>query len=192
MSDEYLDTEAEAEEEEDLELADADSDEEMKSKPDLPTGQVEAGEAGEEIVIGGKPSNKHAQITVAKSPWGGDTPSLDLSQENLEKAYAEFKSEQMEKLAYDDIKRSFQSRLNTELSVKKDAIAKSAYDPRTEVNQLKKQFGELLDTLKNDAEMTIQKRDNAVAALNIPSYDEISKMDWNEIHLTMQRLEDNL
>ena len=189
MSDEYLDTE---EEESDLELTDSDEEEELKSKPDLPTGQVEAGEAGEEVVIGGKPSNKHAQITVAKSPWGGDTPSLDLSQENLEKAYAEFKAEQMEKLAYEDIKHSFQSRLDTELSVKKEEIAKSAYDPRTEVNQLKKQFSELLDTLKGDAEMTIQKRDNAVAALNIPSYDDISKMDWNEIHLTMQRLEENL
>ena len=40
--------------------------------------------------------------------------------------------------------------------------------------------------------MTIKKQEQAIADLNIPTYDEISKMDWNDIHLTVQRLEDNL
>ena len=78
-----------------------------------------------------------------------------------------------------------------EIASKTDAIAKAEYDPRTEVNELKKQFSDLLDTLKGDAEMTIRKQEEAVANLNIPSADEIAKMDWNDIHLTMQRLEEN-
>ena len=172
---------------------------EMKGKPDIPTGHLESGEDGEVVVEGGKPRNKHSQISVpssanptdvGKSTWNGETHGLDLSHENLEKAYAQFKAEQMEKLAYEDIKRSFQSRLNEELAVKKSAVERSEYDAHAEVTELKKQFGELLDTLKNDAEMTIVKQQKAVADLNIPSYDEISKMDWNEIHLTMQRLEE--
>tara|TARA_R110002012_G_scaffold245795_2_gene420810 strand:+ start:1608 stop:3029 length:1422 start_codon:yes stop_codon:yes gene_type:complete len=132
------------------------------------------------------------KLRVSKRVWGNDTPTLDLSVENVEKAYAEFKAEQMEKLAYEDVKRSFQSRFDAEVSAKTDAIAKASYDPRAEVNELRKQFSDLLDTLKNDAEMTIKKHDDAVAAMNIPTYEEIAKMDWADIHLTIQRLEDNL
>ena len=188
-NEEYLDAE-ENDEAETLELSDFENTE--KSKPDLPTGQVEAGEAGE-VIFDGTPRNKHDQIKVAKNVWGGDTQGLDLSPENLEKAYAEFKAEQMEKMAYDDIKRSFESRFSSEVTSKKDAIAKSQYDARDEVNELKKQFGELLDTLKSDAEMTITKQQKAVEAVNanIPSYDEIAKMDWNELHLAVQQLEEN-
>ena len=97
----------------------------------------------------------------------------------------------MEKLAYEDIKRGFQERFNAEVAQKNDAIAKASYDPRAEVNELKKQFSDLLDTLKNDAEMTIKKQEDAIASLNMPTYEEISKMDWSDIHLTIQRLEEN-
>ena len=176
----------------------------------LTTGNVTAGDIGNEYDAGGKRNFDDGQdsdttfqdksgsldlgsgkLRVAKKVWGNSTPTLDLTQENLEKAYAEFKAEQMEKMAYDDIKRGFQTRFNTEVVVKQDAIEKASYDPRTEVNELKKQFSDLLDTLKNDAEMTIKKQENAVASLNIPTYDEIAKMDWSDIHLTIQRLEEN-
>ena len=179
------------------------SEEELKSEKDLPTGQVERGEQSEVIVEGGKPRPKHDQMDskmttggspnptdVGKSTWNGETHGLDLSHENLEKAYQQFKAEQMEKLAYDDIKRSFQSRLNTELSVKKANVQRNEYDAQAEVSELKKQFSDLLDALKNDAEMTIAKQEKFVSDMNIPSYDDIAKMDWNEIHLTMQRLEE--
>tara|TARA_R110000824_G_scaffold246515_2_gene435676 strand:+ start:1255 stop:2691 length:1437 start_codon:yes stop_codon:yes gene_type:complete len=177
----------------------SDEEVELKGKPDLPTGYLESGEDGEVIVEGGKPRNKHQQITVpsgsnptdvGKSTWNGETHGLDLTHENLEKAYAQFKAEQMEKLAYEDIKHSFQSRLNSELQVKKTNTERNSYDAQAEVSELKKQFGELLDTLKGDAEMTIAKQEKVISDLNIPSYDDISKMDWNEIHLTMQRLEE--
>jgi hypothetical protein len=187
-NEEYMDVSSE-EEEEEIRL----------SETDLPTGQVERGEQSEVIVEGGKPRNKHDQISVpsgsnptdvGKSTWNGETHGLDLSHENLEKAYQQFKAEQMEKLAYDDIKRSFQGRLNNELSVKKASVERNDYDAQAEVTELKKQFSELLDTLKNDAEMTIVKQQKVVNDLNIPSYEDISNMDWNEIHLTMQRLEE--
>ena len=187
MAEEYLD--AENDEADDLELSDFENTE--KSKPDLATGQVEAGEAGE-VIHDGTAKPKHDQIKVVKNVWNGDTKGLDLSPENLEKAYAEFKAEQMEKLAYEDIKRSFEQRFNREVAVKEDAIAKSEYDPRIEVNELKKQFGELLDTIKNDAEMTFTKQQEAAVAnqVNVPTYDEIAKMDWNELHLAVQELEE--
>jgi HK97 family phage prohead protease len=191
MTEEYADNEGD-DEGDDLELSDLEM--EVKGKPDLPTGQVEAGEAGE-VIFDGSARNKHDQISVVgKSVWNGDTQGLDLTAENLEKAYAEFKAEQMEKLAYDDIKRSFEDRFQHEVTRKQDDLDKSSYDPRIEVNELKKQFGDLLDTLKDDAEMSIQKRNTAseAAQLDIPSYDDIAKMDWNEIHLAVHNLEDKL
>jgi len=194
--------------EEDIETSDGEyldaSEEELKGETDLPTGYLERGEQSEVVVDNGKAAPKSDQFNakqggdggspnptdVGKSTWTGETHGLDLSHENLEKAYQQFKAEQMEKLAYDDIKRSFQGRLDSELAVKKADVERNEYDAQAEVSELKKQFGELLDTLKNDAEMTIAKQQKVVADMNIPSYEDIAKMDWNEIHLTMQRLEE--
>ena len=202
---EYLDTSDDKEAMDEMKLDDEkeSTDREMKGETDLPTGYLERGEQSEVIAEGGTSKPKHDQMDrpmttggkpnptdVGKSTWNGETHGLDLSHENLEKAYQQFKAEQMEKLAYEDIKRSFSDRLQSELAVKKANVERNEYDAQAEVSELKKQFSELLDTLKNDAEMTIAKQQKAVADLNIPSYEDIAKMDWNEIHLTMQRLEE--
>jgi len=208
MTSEYLDTEesedAPTEEPADFELADGEEEEgqeefelAQKSKTSLTHETQLVDEAGLEVISGGQPASKHGQIKVPqgtetkKSLYSGDTPTLDLSAENLEKAYAEFKAEQMEKMAYNDIKSGFQKRFEAEVNVKKEAIAKANYDPRSEVNELKKQFSELIDTLKGDKENVIRKQQEAVDNLNVPSGDEIAKMDWNEVHLAMARLERN-
>jgi len=189
---------AHGESEEDMEMASKDEEEMEKSKTSHTHETQLVDEAGLEVVVGGQPKNKHGQISVpsgnetkSASLYGGDTPTLDLSAENLEKAYAEFKAEQMEKMAYNDIKVSFQKRLDNELTAKADSIAKANYDPRSEVNELKKQFSELIDTLKGEKETVIRKQQEAVDNLNVPSGDEIAKMDWNEVHMAMARLERN-
>ena len=209
MTGEYLDTEEETdlelanESEEDLELASSEEDLESTDSEEKSLqldGHDKVIEAGEEVVVGGQPKSKHEQrgdmgipagTETKKSIYGGDTPTLDLSVENLEKAYAEFKAEQMEKMAYNDIKSNFQKRFDAEVTAKADSIAKRNYDPRTEVNELKKQFSELIDTLKGEKENVILKQQQAVDDLNVPSSDELAKMDWNEVHLAMARLERN-
>jgi HK97 family phage prohead protease len=213
MTSEYLDTEEETEdlpaddlelahgeEEDDMEMASSDEETELKSKTSHTHETQLVDEAGLEVVSGGQPKSKHAQrgdmgipagTETKKSIYSGNTPTLDLSAENLEKAYAEFKAEQMEKMAYNDIKAGFQKRFESEVNVKKEAIAKANYDPRSEVNELKKQFSELIDTLKGEKENVIRKQQEAVDNLNVPSGDEIAKMDWNEVHLAMARLERN-
>ena len=207
MTSEYLDTEeseeAPMEEPAEMELADGEEEEQdlelaQKSKTSHTHETQLVDEAGLEVVSGGQPSSKHGQrgdmgipagTETKKSLYGGDTPTLDLSPENLEKAYAEFKAEQMEKMAYEDIKAGFQQRFNAELNVKKEAIAKAEYDPRVEVNELKKQFSELIDTLKGEKENVIRKQQEAVDNLNIPSGDEIAKMDWNDLHNLVRDME---
>ena len=104
----YMDTE----EEEDLEKENPnlpEEDMEQKSKPDLATGQVEAGNAGEMV------DDAHPQLDSKYMAKFEDQSTLDLSAENLEKAYTEFKAEQLEKMAYDKVKDGFQARFDAEM-----------------------------------------------------------------------------
>ena len=195
MADEYsMDEEAPLEEPleelpDDVENLDAEMDEfeddELKSTPDLPTGQVEAGEAGEVIVEGGNPKNKHDQISVVK---GFDVPSLDLSTPTLEKAYEQFKAEQLEKIAYDNLSQTFQDRFNSEVVVKKEELARSKYDAHGEVTELKKQFSELLTYLQDNKDNTIIKQQQVIEELQVPSSEDIAKMSWGELDTEIKRL----
>jgi len=166
-------------------MEDKADDEELKSKPDLPTGQVEAGTAG------GYVDDSHDQMsddgTTIKQ--FEDQSTLDLSPENLEKAYAEFKAEQLEKAAYETVKNNFQARFDAEMVAKKEEIAKSNYDAKAEVAELKEQFSSLLKSLTQEKETVIRKQEEVVAELNIPSGDEIAKMDWSDINALVERLE---
>jgi len=173
----------------DVEMQSGELDPEAAEKADLAYGSdVQGSYAGKEVVSGGKAK---ARDSVHKEVYDG-VSTLDLSHENLEKAYEQFKAEQLEKMAYDDIKNTFESRFQTEVSIKKSEIEKTNYDAKSEVDALKNQFGDLLKSLKNEQETTIRKQEEVVANLNIPTSDEIAKMDWNEIHLVAQRLNGEL
>ena len=182
---EYMDTEEDETIEAQDSMEEPDLDMEQKSKPDLPTGQVEAGTAG------GYVDDSHDQMsddgTTIKQ--FEDQSTLDLSPENLEKAYAEFKAEQLEKAAYESVKNNFQARFDAEMVAKREEIAKSNYDAKAEVAELKEQFSSLLKSLTQEKETVIRKQEEVVAELNIPSSDEIAKMDWSDINALVERLE---
>ena len=161
-------------------------DTEAKSKPDLATGQVEAGNAGEYV------DDAHPQLDSKYMAKFEDQTTLDLSAENLEKAYAEFKAEQLEKMAFDKVKEGFQARFNSEMVAKTEEIEKANYDAKAEVTELRKQFADLLNNLKAEEETVIRKQEEAVAELNIPNGDEIAKMDWSDINALVERLEGQL
>ena len=161
-------------------------DTEAKSKPDLATGQVEAGNAGEYV------DDAHPQLDSKYMAKFEDQSTLDLSAENLEKAYAEFKAEQLEKMAFDKVKDSFQARFDSEMVAKTEEIEKANYDAKAEVSELRKQFAALLNNLKAEEETVIRKQEEAVAELNIPNGDEIAKMDWSDINALVERLEGQL
>ena len=121
-----------------------------------------------------------------------DQSTLDLSADNLEKAYREFKAEQLEKMAYETVKGKFQKRFEAEMVAKEAEIAKSSYDAQSEVAELKKQFSDLLKSLKDEKTTVIRKQEEAIEALNIPSPDTIAKMDWSEINQLVNRLENGV
>jgi HK97 family phage prohead protease len=210
MTSEYLDT---GEEEEELELQELPVEEEavpltggeeemefsdFELKEESPDGATQVGEAGDEGT--GGPST-HEQISVAeggnqgkpltiKSVWQ-TAPTLDLSGDNVEKAYREFKAEQLEKLAYENVRKSFQGRFESEMVREQGAINKSNYDAKNEVDELKKQFSDLLTTLTDERTNVIVKQEQVVTNLNIPTDDEIAKMSWDEINAVMGRLTGN-
>ena len=131
----------------------------------------------------------HPQLDGKYMAKFDDQSTLDLSPENLEKAYAEFKAEQLEKAAYEAVKNQFQTRFDAEMVAKTEEIEKASYDAKAEVAELKEQFSSLLKSLKEEKETVIRKQEEVVAELNIPSGDEIAKMDWSDINALVERLE---
>ena len=145
-------TEEEAPQEEMMEY----QDNEEKSKPSLDAGEIEHGGAGDLV------SESHDQLSGNYMAKFDDQSTLDLSPENLEKAYAEFKAEQLEKAAYESVKDNFQTRFDAEMVTKTEEIEKANYDAKSEVADLKKQFSDLLSSLEENKNDIIRKQDEAV------------------------------
>jgi hypothetical protein len=158
---------------------------EEKSMPDLATGHLEEGGAGR--MDGG-----HDQLDSNFMAKYDDQSTLDLSAENLEKAYAQFKAEELEKMAFETVRNNFQSRLEAEMVAKSQEIEKSQYDAQAEVVELRKQFNDLLGSLKEEKATVIRKQQEVVQEINFPTGDEIAKMDWSEINALVERLEGTL
>ena len=67
------------------------------------------GEPADRIVINnGRPTS--SDMPVVKAFDNNELDTLDLSVGNIEKAYEAFRQEQLEKLAYDNLQKSFEAR----------------------------------------------------------------------------------
>ena len=163
-----------------------DMDGEKKGLPggdDAPT-EAEGNEAGEEVVSGGNPKASPKALSVSKGLEDSDFTTLNLSAENVEKAYEAFKAEQLEKMAYENLSKTFATRFAEELEVKKSTAERAEYDARDDVAGLKAEFAELRKSLteKNDDIRKAQE-----VAFGIPegfptSVEEAGEMSWDDIH----------
>ena len=184
--DEYMDTEPEEDlgemgGEDDLELSDTEKALDEDTTRDF--------EAGEEVVSAGKPTATPAPLKVSKGLENGDFSTLDLSVENVEKAYDAFKAEKLEQLAYDSLSKEFSERLTSELSVKKSAAERAEYDARTDVAALKEEFAELRKSLSAESEEIRKAKEVAFEAPEgVPSnVADASEMSWTDIHNIVER-----
>ena len=121
---------------------------------------------------------------MAKGLEGADFATLDLSTENVEKAYAKFKAERMEAMAYDTLSKTFESRFAEELSVKKAEAERAEYDARTDVAALKEEFAVLRKSL-TERNSEIKKAQEMAFALpdGMPtSIEAAAEMSWDDIH----------
>jgi len=140
---------------------------------------VEIGEPADRVVVdNGKP--RATDMPVVKAFDSNEFSTLDLSNENIEKAYEAFRQEQLEKLAYDNLQKQFESRFAEEVSTREDLLAKAEYDAQTEIASLKEEFTQLRKSLTEKEETILKAQEEA--QIKLPSLEEISEMDWNDIH----------
>jgi len=140
---------------------------------------VEIGDNPSRVVIeGGKP--KHQPQTVVKSFGNDEISSLNLSPANIEKAYVEFRAEQLEKIAYDNLAKSFEARFKNEVSTRTDIISKQNYDAKSEVSALKEELAELRKSFTVEKETILKAQQPKSVAL--PSMDDVANMSWADLN----------
>ena len=184
---EYMDTDEEGEEmamsdsdtgdsedegSEELTLSNFDSEAKGRTGPE---GFVEAGLIGEESQ--GKKLPQAAQVGPLYKEWRNEEfATLDLSTANVEKAYEAFKAEQLEKLAYDSLKKQFETRFSEETSVRKSDVARREYDAKNEVEALREEFATLRKSLETTNDEIVKSQ-----TIDMPEID-VTEMSWGEIH----------
>ena len=127
--------------------------------------------------MAGKKHTQAGQVGQLYKEWQNeDFATLDLSTENVEKAYEAFKAEQLEKMAYDSLKTSFADRFASEQEVRKASVARTEYNAKNEVEALKEEFATLRKSLQEQEATIIKSQEIA-----LPDID-VSEMSWNEIH----------
>ena len=137
------------------------------------------GEPADRIVINnGKPTS--SDMPVVKAFNNTEFDSLDLSNSNIEKAYSAFREEQLEALAYDNLRKSFDSRFKSERSNRENVLAKSQYDAASEITSLKEEFTQLRKSLTAEKDSIIKAQTEAT--IQLPSLEDLAEMEWSDIH----------
>jgi len=137
------------------------------------------GEPADRIVINnGRPTS--SDMPVVKAFGNNELETLDLSVGNIEKAYEAFRQEQLEKLAYDNLQKSFEARFAREKSERENVLAKSQYDAQSEIASLKDEFTALRKSLTAEKETILKAQEEA--KVELPSIDDLAEMDWSDIH----------
>ena len=137
------------------------------------------GGAGEPMEQAGLQAKKEGMVSKAFNNTEFNT--LNLSAENIEKAYAQYRAEQMESLAYDNLSSTFAKRFSSETKHRVSMVAKSEYDAQREINALTSEFAELRKSLTAEKN-TLRKATEAATTTKVFSTDEIAEMSWGDIH----------
>jgi HK97 family phage prohead protease len=180
---EYQDSEEEEDMSETVEDADSEyRDYEAQEKAYLRTldgAGNQIGEPADRIVINnGKPTS--SDMPVVKAFNNNEFDSLDLSNSNIEKAYSAFREEQLEALAYDNLRKSFESRFSSERNNRENILAKSQYDAASEITSLKEEFTQLRKSLTAEKDSIIKAQQEST--ITLPSMNDLAEMEWSDIH----------
>jgi len=158
---------------------------EKGAKPTVDGGSLETGEPADLVVVsGGRPtgsSQAAEEGKVSKAFDNNEFGTLNLSNENIEKAYAQFRAEQMEELALKNLESTFAKRFEAEMANREEMVAKSEYDAQSEIASLREQFSSLRKSLENGAQ-EIRKANEAAQETTALSLDEVAEMSWSDIH----------
>ena len=140
---------------------------------------VEIGNPADRIVINnGKPVA--SDLPVVKAFDNQELETLDLSIPNIEKAYGAFRQEQLEKLAYNNLQKSFENRFKSEVASKENLLSKAQYDAQAEIASMKQEFTQLRKSLTAEKDSIIKAQEESIVTL--PNMDELAEMNWSDIH----------
>jgi len=179
-------------EEEDEEMMSEEKDEETaeKAADSIVYGHNATGQKMGESNLTGRFDSEFSQFIARKSD---SISTLDLSDENIAKAYAQFKAEQEEARAYELIKNQFEARYNAEMALEKDAIAKENYDASAEVNALKNEFAELRKSLTANNDTIVkqveQAQSNGLSEDVIAKMQNIGELSWEEVNALVREVQ---
>jgi len=137
------------------------------------------GGAGKPMEQAGLQAKKEGMVSKAFD--NSEFNTLNLSAENIEKAYAQFRAEQLEKLAYDNLAGTFAKRFAQETAHRETMVAKSEYDAQAEITALTNEFAELRKSLTTEKN-NIRKATEAATTTKVFSTEEIAEMSWGDIH----------
>ena len=147
--------------------------EEKALVPTVDEAGVEIGEPADRVVIsGGKP--------VAKAFENNEFKTLSLDNATVEKAYEQYRQEQLEKLAYENLEKSFEARFNEEVANREALIEKQNYDAQAEIATLKEEFSNLAKSLVEEKNAIVKAQEESVVTL--PNIEEVAEMSWSDIH----------
>ena len=178
-------------EEEDEEMMEEDDEEAMdKAADSIVYGHNATGQKMGESNLTGRFDSEFSQFIARKSD---SISTLDLSDENIAKAYAQFKAEQEEARAYDLIKNQFEARYNAEMVQEKNTIAKENYNASAEVNALKNEFAELRKSLSANNDTIVkqveQAQSNGLSDDVIAKMNNIGEMTWEEVNAFVREVQ---
>lgn len=185
---EMMDEEYKAEEsDDDAEMLD---DKEEKAIDSTVYGHNATGQKMGEANLTGRYDSEFSQFLARKSE---QIQTLDLSDENIAKAYAQFKAEKEEERAYDVIKEQFEARYQAELANEANTIAKENYDAHAEVAALKNEFAQLRKSLNSHKEViakqAVPTTQPAISEDVIAKMNNLHEMSWDEINEMVRELQ---
>lgn len=185
---EMMDEEYKAEEsDDDAEMLD---DKEEKAIDSTVYGHNATGQKMGEANLTGRYDSEFSQFLARKSE---QIQTLDLSDENIAKAYAQFKAEKEEERAYDVIKEQFEARYQAELANEANTIAKENYDAHAEVAALKNEFAQLRKSLNSHKEViakqAVPTTQPAISEDVIAKMNNLHELSWDEINEMVRDLQ---
>tara|TARA_R110002051_G_C8759485_1_gene501440 strand:+ start:1172 stop:2422 length:1251 start_codon:yes stop_codon:yes gene_type:complete len=127
----------------------------------------------------GEAGKPHDQKSLSKGWDNAEFATLDLTVENIEKAYEQFKAEELEKIAYEKLQNTFSTRFASENTVRKESVDRATYDARNEVSTLREEFADLRKSLTEQNDIIAKSQE-----YEIPSElaTDMAEMSWGDIH----------
>lgn len=118
---------------------------------------------------------------VSKNFKNNEFSTLNLSVSNIEKAYEQYRAEQLEKMGLETLEETFAKRFASETNNRAEMVAKAEYDAQSEIARLNAEFSELRKSLTEEKN-TIRKATEAATTTKVFSTEEIADMSWSDIH----------